>query len=220
MKIRGRKRLLGESVMISRDISLASNFIVAACIIEGSSIILRDVGINPKRMGIVNALKEMGADIITENIREANNESIADIKVTSRPLRGIIIQGDLVETLIDDIPVLYVAATFAVGDTIIKNEHKLKHEEMNRIIAISDELNKMGANTEPQLDGLVIHGCSKLKATIVDSHYDHRIAMALSIAALNTEGTTEITNFECIDTIYPNYYKDLGKLIDYLFDLN
>ena len=219
-RMNNANNLYGKDIEIPGDISSAAFFIVAATTIEGSSVILKDVGINPTRIGIIDILLRMGADIKIENSRVVNNEPVGDLIIKNKPLSCVEIKGDIIGTLIDEIPIIAVAASLANGDTIIRNAEELKNKETDRILAISKELNKMGANIEPLPDGLIIHGNSELKESVVDSHNDHRIAMALSIAALNIDGITEITNSDCIDVSYPEFYKDLGNLTGKLFEIN
>lgn len=220
ISIKNPCELRGKDIYVPGDISSAAYFIVAASIVEGSSITIRNVGINPSRTGIITVLQAMGGDIKIENTRELNNEPIGDIVVNYKPLLGIEINPDIIGTLIDEIPIIAVAACFAKGDTIIRNASELRYKETDRISAITKELNEMGASVESLTDGLIIHGVEALKASTVYSHEDHRIAMSLAIAALNTSGTTEILNADCIDVSYPNFINDLGKIVDYTFDLN
>lgn len=212
--------LKGKDIYVPGDISSAAYFIVAASIVEGSSITIKNVGINPSRTGIITVLQAMGGDIQIDNTRELNNEPIGDIVVNYKALQGIEINPDIIGTLIDEIPIIAVAACFAKGDTIIRNASELRYKETDRISAITKELNEMGANVESLPDGLIIHGVEALKASTVNSHKDHRIAMSLAIAALNSTGTTEILNADCIDVSYPNFTRDLGTIVDYSFDLN
>ena len=210
--INENSELTGKDIFVPGDISSAAFFIVAGCILEGSSILIRDVGLNPSRTGIIKVLKSMGASIDISNRRTLNNEEFGDIKVVYKRLNGITLEENIIGTLIDEIPIIAVAAAFATGKTIIRNAEELKHKETDRIKAIAMELRKRGCNIEELEDGLIIHGGEKLKGTSVDSHNDHRIAMALTIAALNSEGATKIQNHTCVNISYPNFYEDLEKL--------
>lgn len=209
----GDSKLIGKDIFVPGDISSASFFIVAACILEGSSLVIKDVGLNPSRTGIVKVLKSMGAsiEIFNENIK--NNEVYGDIKVVYKPLHGIVLQGDIIGTLIDEIPIIAVAAAFAKGQTIIRNAEELKYKETNRIHAIANELRKMNCKIEELDDGLIIQGGQNLKGNILNSHNDHRIAMALTIAALSSSEASKIENHSCIDISYPNFYNDLSKIV-------
>jgi 3-phosphoshikimate 1-carboxyvinyltransferase len=205
--------LMGKKLYVPGDISSASFFIVAASLMEGSNITIKNVGINPTRIGIISVLKDMGADIKILNKRILNNEPIGDIKVKHSYLHGIEISEDIIGTLIDEIPIIAVAATLAKGKTIIKNIEELKYKESNRIEAITTELNKMGARIKELPDGMTIEGIDCLKPANIYSYNDHRIAMALSIAALRAEGESFISGYQCVNVSYPNFYETLFNLI-------
>lgn len=209
--LKENNELIGKDIFVPGDISSAAFFIVAASILEGSSIVIKDVGLNPSRTGIIKVLKTMGASIEIYNQKTLNNEEYGDIKVVYKDLMGISLEGDIIGTLIDEIPIIAVAAAFAHGKTIIRNAEELKHKETDRIKAIAMELKKMGCNIEELEDGLVIHGDHKLNGCILNSHNDHRIAMALTIAALNSSGNSTIENSNCVNISYPNFYSDLGN---------
>lgn len=211
VSIRDNNKLIGKDIFVPGDISSASFFIVAASILEGSSIIIKNVGLNPSRTGIIQVLRSMGGYIEITNERVLNNEIFGDIIVIHRPLRGIILEGNIIGTLIDEIPIIAVAAAFAKGQTIIRNAEELKHKETDRIKAISVELRKMNCDIEELEDGLIIRGGKKLNGSILNSHNDHRIAMALTIAALNCEEDSEIENSSCVSISYPNFYNELKK---------
>lgn len=204
-------KLVGKDIFVPGDISSAAFFIVAASILEGSSIIIKNIGLNPSRTGIISVLKSMGASIEISNERILNNEKFGDIIVIHKPLRGIVLDSEIMGTLIDEIPIIAVAAAFAEGETIIRNAEELKHKETNRIKAIAEELRKMNCNIQTLDDGLIIRGGNKLKGNKVQSHNDHRIAMALTIAALNCEGDFEIVNSNCVSISFPNFYNELKK---------
>lgn len=205
--------LTGKNVYIPGDISSAAYFIVAAILIKGSNIVIKNVGINPTRTGIIKVLKKMGANIRVCNRKYINNEPVADVQVKYSKLKGTLIDGDIVGTLIDEIPIIAVAASLAEGTTIIEGAEELKYKESNRIVAISKELKKMGANVREQLDGMIIEGKSYLEPANLNSYNDHRIAMALSIAALRAEGESKIKGHECVNISYPNFYDTLFKLL-------
>lgn len=211
--INGDSKLYGKSVYIPGDISSAAYFIVAALLIKGSHIIIRDVGINPTRTGILSVLEDMGANIKILNKRETNYEPIGDIEVKHSQLKGVTISGDMMGTLIDEIPIIAVAAALAKGKTTIEGAEELKHKESNRINAITEELNKMGAHIKALPDGMVLEGVEELKSATLNSYNDHRIAMALSIAALMAKGKSHIEGFECINISYPNFYTTLFSLL-------
>lgn len=196
----------GRKIYVPGDISSAAFFIVGATIIQGSNLVLKNVGINPTRTGILDVLKDMGGNIQIENIRNVNNEPMADIHVSHAPLKGIKLDGNIIGRLIDEIPIIAVAAAFANGTTIIRNAEELRYKETDRIKAMVDELKNMGANIEDLPDGLIIKGKEDLRPGNVESYNDHRIAMALSIAALNIDGNSEIKNSKCVNISYPSFY--------------
>lgn len=204
----------GKEIYVPGDISSAAFFMVGASIIKGSSIMMKDVGINPTRTGIIDVLKAMGGNIRIENIRKVNNEPIGDIYVSYAPLKGIELDGEIIGRLIDEIPIIAVAALFAEGTTTIRNAEELKYKETNRIQAIVGELKKMGADIIALEDGLIVHGKKDLSPAIVDSFNDHRIAMALSIAALNISGESEIKDSQCVNISYPNFFETIWKLVE------
>ena len=199
----GNPLLYGKEVLVPGDISSAAFFIVAGSLIEGSSIVIKDVGINSTRAGIISVLKEMGANIKVSNESLVNNEPIGDIEVKYSHLKGCVVEGDMVGTLIDEIPIIAVAAALAKGKTIIRDVEELKYKESNRIKAMVTELKKMGARVEELSDGIVIEGVDYLKPAKLHSYNDHRIAMALSIAALKAEGESIIDDYQCVYISYP-----------------
>ena len=209
----GNPLLYGKEVLVPGDISSAAFFIVAGSLIEGSSIVIKDVGINSTRAGIISVLKEMGANIKVSNESLVNNEPIGDIEVKYSHLKGCVVEGDMVGTLIDEIPIIAVAAALAKGKTIIRDVEELKYKESNRIKAMVTELKKMGARVEELSDGIVIEGVDYLKPAKLHSYNDHRIAMALSIAALKAEGESIIDDYQCVNISYPNFYETLSSLI-------
>lgn len=204
----------GREIFVPGDISSASFFIVAASIIKGSSLLIKDVGLNPTRTGIIDVLNEMGARIKMENIRESNNELFGDIYISSSTLNGVIIHKDIIGRLIDEIPIISVAASFAEGKTLIKGAEELKYKETNRINAMVNELKKMNACIEALPDGLIIEGKESLNPGELFSYNDHRIAMALSIAALNTKGESIIKNSQCVNISYPTFYETIRQIVE------
>ena len=154
----------------------------------------------------------MGARINVENIHNEGAEPVADITVSSSSLQGTVIGGDLIPTLIDEIPVIAVLACFARGTTIIKDAQELKVKESNRIDTVVEALSAMGADITATEDGMIIHGGHPLHGANIQSHDDHRIAMALAIAAMNSEGPVEISGADCIRISYPEFFTDLKQL--------
>lgn len=213
VSINNPNELYGKKIYIPGDISSASYFIVAALILEGSEIIIEDVGLNSTRSGIIEVLKNMGGKIEILDIRERNNECFGDILVKSSELHGIEIKRDLTPNIIDEIPILAVAASFSVGQTIIRDVEELRHKETDRLFAISMELNKMGGSLKIIDNDLIINGVNEFRSTNLKSYNDHRIAMSLSIAALNTKGKSNIEESDCINISYPSFYEEIFSLI-------
>ncbi len=215
-RIKPVKTLTGRELYIPGDISSAAFFIVASLICKNSHTIIKGVGINPTRSHFIELLQEMGAKIEIKNRREANNEPVADIETFSSVLRPIEISKNVIPKIIDEIPILCVAASFADGSTIIKNAGELRYKESDRMSAIVSEFNKLGASIEERGDDLVIKGNIALvpRENIVDSFGDHRIAMSLAIMSLLSAGKVTILNSACIDTSFPTFKHELQQLVD------
>jgi 3-phosphoshikimate 1-carboxyvinyltransferase len=194
---------------IPGDFSSAAFLIVAATIVDGSRLRIRNVGINPTRTGLLKVLAEMGADITLEHTKDAAGEPVADIVVCSKRLKGIEIGGEIIPTMIDEIPVLAVAASLADGRTVIRDASELKVKESDRISAITRELSRMGASINELHDGLEITGKDCLLGAECHSHNDHRIAMALAVAGVAARGTTFVEGWECVDISFPEFAEKL-----------
>ncbi len=211
--VSGGAQLQGQNVIVPGDISSAAFWLVAGAIVPGSELLVENVGVNPTRTGILEALEMMGADIQLQNQREAAGEPVADILVrSSGQLRGCTIAGDLIPRLIDEIPILAVAATFASGNTIIRDAAELRVKESDRLAVTAAELNRMGAKISELPDGLEITGGTPLTGADVDSYTDHRIAMSLAIAALNATGITNIHRAEAAAISYPDFTATLQQI--------
>ncbi|UUO13211.1 3-phosphoshikimate 1-carboxyvinyltransferase [Dolichospermum heterosporum] len=210
--ITGGAKLYGQTVIVPGDISSAAFWLVAGAIVPGSDLVVENVGVNPTRTGILEALELMGADIQLENQREVAGEPVADIRVRSGGLKSCTIAGDIIPRLIDEIPILAVAAAFAEGTTIIRDAEELRVKESDRITVMAQQLNKMGAKISELPDGMEITGGTPLVGAAVDSHTDHRIAMSLAIAALNAIGTTTIHRAEAAAISYPNFINTLREI--------
>ncbi|MBV8884590.1 MAG: 3-phosphoshikimate 1-carboxyvinyltransferase, partial [Chroococcidiopsidaceae cyanobacterium CP_BM_RX_35] len=210
--ITGPAQLSGQKVVVPGDISSAAFWLVAGAIVPGSELLIENVGINPTRTGVLQALSMMGADIQLENQRDVTGESVADLRVRSGSLKGCTIAGDLIPQLIDEIPILTVAAVFAQGKTVIRDAAELRVKESDRITVMATQLNRMGAKVTELPDGLEITGGTALCGTNVDSHTDHRIAMSLAIAALNATGTTTIHGAEAAAISYPDFITTLQRV--------
>ncbi|HWR38053.1 MAG TPA: 3-phosphoshikimate 1-carboxyvinyltransferase [Patescibacteria group bacterium] len=206
------KELNAPTVLdVPGDISSAAFWLVAATIIPGSEITLTGVGINPTRTGILDVLAEMGADIAVKNQRWSGKEPIADITVRSSDLKGVTLDVEIIPRLIDEIPVLAVAALFARGKTVIRGAEELRVKETDRLAAVAAELGKLGAQLEETPDGLVIEGPQKLNFAQCHSHDDHRMAMAAAVAGLASQGV-EIIEPDCVAISYPDFYTVLEAL--------
>ena len=205
-------RLFGQKITVPGDISSAAYFIAAGLIVPDSEILIENVGINPTRAGILKVCEDMGGNITLLNERTEGGEKIADILVKTSSLHGITIEGDIIPTLIDEIPVIAVMAATAEGTTIIKDAEELKVKETDRIETVTDNLKAMGCNVTPTADGMIITG-GKLKGASIHTLLDHRIAMAFSIAALVAEGNTKILDSKCVDVSYPTFYDTFEQLL-------
>ena len=210
--IRPCGRLFGQKITVPGDISSAAYFIAAGLIVPDSEILIENVGINPTRAGILKVCEDMGGNITLLNERTEGGEKIADILVKTSSLHGITIEGDIIQTLIDEIPVIAVMAATAEGTTIIKDAEELKVKETDRIETVTDNLKAMGCNVTPTADGMIITG-GKLKGASIHTLLDHRIAMAFSIAALVAEGNTKILDSKCVDVSYPTFYDTFEQLL-------
>lgn len=204
--------LEGRFIQVPGDISSAAYFIAAALLIPGSEVLIRNVGVNPTRDGILRVCQAMGADITRLNERSDSGEPTADLLVRHSSLRGTVIEGDLIPTLIDELPVIAVMAALAKGTTVIRDAAELKVKESDRIQVMTENLTRMGADVEATEDGMIIHGGSSLQGTIIDSHQDHRVAMSFAVAALAAEGETEIRDADCVSISYPEFYQDMASL--------
>jgi 3-phosphoshikimate 1-carboxyvinyltransferase len=211
--IAGPAQLYGQTVVVPGDISSAAFWLIAGAIVPDSELVIENVGVNPTRTGILEALAMMGADIQQENQREVAGEPVADLRVRSSRLKSCTIAGDIIPRLIDEIPILAVAAVFAEGTTIIRDAAELRVKESDRIAVMAQQLNKMGAKVTELPDGLEITGGTPLAGADVDSHTDHRIAMSLAIAALNASGTTNIHRAEAAAVSYPQFFESLQGIV-------
>lgn len=210
--VTGPARLEGQTVIVPGDISSAAFWLVAAAITPGSDLVVENVGVNPTRTGILDVLNQMGADITEENPRVVTGEPVADLRVRHSALKGTTIGGALIPRLIDEIPVLAVAAAFAQGTTRIQDAAELRVKESDRLAVTATQLNRLGARITEYPDGLEIQGPTTLLGTTVDSAADHRIAMSLAIAALNAQGPTTIEGAEAAAISYPDFLTQLQQV--------
>ena len=213
IKVRGPQKLeSGRTLSIPADISSASFFIVASLINPNSEILIKRVGLNPSRTGVLEILKEMGGDIKILNKREESGEDIGDILAKSSKLKAVEIAGRIIPKTIDELPIIAVAACYAEGETVIKDAKELRVKETDRIKAVSIELRKFGAEIDELDDGMIIRGRETLKGTECSSWGDHRIAMALAVAATRAKGRTEIKDAECVSVSFPRFFNILKTL--------
>lgn len=209
------KTLHGQHIEVPGDISSAAFFIAAACITPDSDVLIQNVGINPTRAGILEVCRAMGADVSLENVRETGGEPVADIRARTSRLKGTVIEGDIIPTLIDELPVIALMACFAEGQTIIRDAHELRVKESDRIAIVSDNLLAMGADVIPTDDGFFINsrqGTLTLHGAGINCAMDHRIAMTFAVAGLNADGETVITDSDCVDVSYPDFFRQLEGL--------
>ncbi len=213
IKIKGGLELRGKDITVPGDFSSAAFFMMAAVLMKGSELMIRNVGVNPTRTGLMNVLRRMGADISVENVREVSGEPVAEILCRGgNELKAVSIKGDEVPLLIDELPLLCIAATRAEGVTSISGAEELRVKESDRIKAMATELRKWGVDLEEYPDGMSIKGKAALKGCEVQSYGDHRIAMSLAIGALMAEGKTVINNASCVDISFPGFFEELKRL--------
>jgi 3-phosphoshikimate 1-carboxyvinyltransferase len=204
--------LVAVDTFVPGDLSSAAFLIVAACLVPGSQLVIQDVGVNPTRTGALDALRSMGADLALQNEREIGGEPIADIAIQASHLRGLEIGGPDIPRLIDELPILALAATQAEGVTVVRDAAELRVKETDRVATTVEELRKLGARIEAQPDGFVIEGPTHLVGTETDSHGDHRLAMTLAIAGLLARGETTVHNAECIGDSFPGFKTLLARV--------
>lgn len=210
--------LQGQHIEVPGDISSAAFFIAAALITPNSEVYIQNVGINPTRSGILKVCEDMGADITLKNVREEGGEPVADLMVRSSDLHGTVIEGSIIPTLIDELPVIALMACCAEGKTIIRDAHELHVKESDRIEIVSRNLSAMGADIIPTEDGFLInsrcdeHDIPILHGASIACAMDHRIAMTFAVAGMNADGETIITDSDCVDVSYPGFFSQLESI--------
>ncbi len=195
------------------DISSAAYWMAAGLLVEGSSLLLKNVNTNPTRDGMLQVLSAMGADIEQLNERTVSGEPVADLLVKASPLSGTVVEGAVIPRLIDELPMIAVLAAFADGETIIRDARELRVKESDRIALVTENLTAMGADVEATEDGMIIHGGRPLHGAKIRTAADHRIAMAFSVAGLGAEGETVIDDGKCVGISYPTFYQTLNALL-------
>lgn len=210
--VTGPAQLQGQAIIVPGDISSAAFWLVAAAIVPGSDVWIENVGVNPTRTGVLEVLEQMGAKMTLANQRTVAGEPVADIHIQHSQLHGTVIEGAVIPRLVDEVPILAVAALFAQGPTTIRDASELRVKESDRLTAMATQLVKMGAQVTEQPDGLEIQGGTSLRGAEVDSFGDHRVGMSLAIAALNATGSTTIHRAEAAAISYPNFVATLQQL--------
>ena len=206
------KELYGQQICVPGDISSAAYFIAAALLVPGSELLVKNVGTNFTRAGFLKVCKAIGANIETVSQTIEGGESRADLLVRYSHLKGTVIEGDIIPTLIDEIPMIAIMAAFADGQTVIRDAAELKVKETNRIDTVTAGLKAMGADITPTDDGMIIEGTGHLNGASIQSYLDHRIAMAFSVAGLASDGETQIVDSQCVDVSYPEFYATLNSI--------
>ena len=204
--------LTAVNVDVPGDISSAAFFLVLGAIMPNSQITVTNVGINPTRTGIIDVLKDMGADITLENVHTSAGETVADITVRSSSLKGTTVGGDIIPRLIDELPIIAVAAVFADGQTVIKDAQELKVKETNRIRAVVDEFNKCGIDITETDNGMIINGGKSIHGADFKTYGDHRMAMSLTVLAQLADGESTLDDSDCACVSYPTFFDDFYKL--------
>jgi 3-phosphoshikimate 1-carboxyvinyltransferase len=212
ISIARQNEFTGRDISVPADISSAAFFIAGALINPGSELLIKNVGVNPLRTGVIDVLRGMGGSIEITGGRVVSGEPVGDILVKSGDLRATVIEGDMIPRAIDELPVIAAAACFAEGETIIRDAKELRVKETDRIKAMTSELRKLGASVTEFEDGMLIAGGSKLKGAKCSSWGDHRIAMAIAVAATRASGITEIDGAECVSVSFPGFFDELRRL--------
>lgn len=210
--LRGGQQLVSTHIDVPGDISSAAFFLVAGAITDNSDIMLKNVGLNPTRTGIIDVLSQMGANLKVEESVSSGEEPFGNIRIKSSELKGIEIGGELIPRLIDELPIIALLATQASGTTIIRDAAELKVKETDRITAVVNELKKLGANIEATDDGMIIKGPVQLNGGTMTSYGDHRIGMMGAIASLIASSPVEIDEPSCISVSYPNFFEHLKNV--------
>ncbi len=206
------KELYASDITVPGDISSAAFFMVAGLITPNTTLVIKNVGINPTRRGILDVLLNMGGDITIYNEKTIGEEPVCDMRVKTSNLHGVTIEGGIIPTLIDEIPAIAVAAAFATGTTTINDAKELRVKESDRIETMCTELSKMGVNIQPKEDGMIIEGGNTLVGATLETYHDHRVAMSLAIAALNASSPSVLKNSDCVSISFPNFFDLLNTL--------
>lgn len=205
-------KLMGQSIHVPGDISSAAYFIALGLICPHAEILIKNVGVNPTRSGILKVAHAMGGKVSLLGQRTVSGEPVADLLVSSSSLHGTVVEGDIIPTLIDELPVIAVMAAFAEGTTVIKDAQELKVKESDRIAAVTENLTAMGADVTPTGDGMAIRGGKALHGARIRTYGDHRVAMAFAVAGVNADGGTSFDEEGCVTVSYPRFFEDIEQL--------
>lgn len=198
--------LHGQDITVPGDISSAAYFLVAGLICEDADILIKNVNINPTRAGILKVIEDMGGNISYTDRRTVSGEEVADINVRTSSLHGTTVEGDIIPTLIDELPVIAVMAAYADGTTVIRDAAELRVKESDRIATVTENLRAMGCDMAPTDDGYIINGGRPLHGASIKTYKDHRIAMSFAVAALNADGETTLDDQSCVNISYPGFF--------------
>jgi 3-phosphoshikimate 1-carboxyvinyltransferase len=212
LEIEPGSSLRAVEMTVPGDLSSAAFLLVSALLVPGSECTIKGVGVNPTRTGLLDVVQAMGAGVTVHDARTVGGEPVADLTIRSSELRGVDVGGNLVVRMIDEFPVLAVAATQAHGETVVRDAAELRVKETDRIATTVQELRRLGAKIEPQPDGFVVHGPTPLTGNAVRSHGDHRLAMALAVAGLIATGETVVQDVDCIADSFPGFEATLTHL--------
>ncbi|MGC8835298.1 MAG: 3-phosphoshikimate 1-carboxyvinyltransferase, partial [Armatimonadota bacterium] len=210
--VKGGAELLGRQLNVPGDFSSAAYFIVAALLVPDSDLVIENVGVNPTRTGLLDVLQEMGGDVRIANVRDEAGEPVGDIAVRTSQLRGVQIGGAVIPRLLDEVPILAVAAAYAEGETTVRDAQELRVKETDRLRTTVEMIRALGGEAEETEDGLRVHGTGRLKGGECDSYGDHRIAMSAAVAGLAADSETRVLNTECIATSFPGFGEMLRDL--------
>ncbi|WP_047980049.1 3-phosphoshikimate 1-carboxyvinyltransferase [Ornithinibacillus contaminans] len=213
ISLEGKQSLQATNVFVPGDISSAAFMLAAAAMVPNSTLAIKHVGLNPTRTGILDVLQQMGAEISVSNYQFIGGEAFGDVKITNQSLHGVVIEGEIIPRLIDELPILALLATQAEGKTIIRNAEELRVKETDRIACVVDVLSTLGARIEATEDGMIIYGKTRLTGGTVSAYHDHRIAMMIVIASLITEGEVSVDDLASIAISYPTFMEDLQSII-------
>jgi 3-phosphoshikimate 1-carboxyvinyltransferase len=214
VSVHGIERLSPIDIDVPGDFSSAAFWMVAAAAHPDADVVLTGVGVNQTRTGLLDVLREMGAEVDVLDERSIGEEPVADLRVRSAPLRGIEVAGETAVRMMDELPVFAVAAAAARGPTVVRDAEELRVKESDRIAAIATQMRALGVEIEERPDGFVIEGGKAMRGTPVEAGGDHRMAMALAVAGLLADGATTIKDGDAVDISYPAFWHDLQKIVD------